>query len=307
MMVERALLDVVEKPWGSVDLRPWSDIRHGDAPIGEIWFRREHSARESPKLLLKLLFTSQPLSIQVHPGDRYARAIGQANGKTEAWYILDAAPDARVAVGLKRRVTKAELRAAIENGAIVDLVRWRAVAKGDVVFIPAGTIHAIGAGLVIAEIQQRSDATFRIFDFDRHRELDVERALAVAFTRPAGRQHGEKRVTPQRTLLVDCPQFALESLELPALSKVALPGGPGTWLFVREGEGQIGDLSASPFEALYLDSNAVDVTAGAGGLKLLVARPGPEQVAGLVAGPAGQWREPASIPVVAAIEAARRQ
>ena len=107
------------------------------------------SARRSnaptPALLLKLLFTSEPLSIQVHPDDAFARSIGLPNGKTEAWYILSAVPDAKIAVGLKRRITPHELRASIRDGSIVDLVQWRPVSKGDIIFVPAGTIHAIGA------------------------------------------------------------------------------------------------------------------------------------------------------------------
>ena len=120
-----------------------------------------------PALLLKLLFTSEPLSIQVHPDDTFARAMGMANGKSEAWYIISAKPGAQIGVGLNRRITPQELRASITNGSIVELVQWRPVAEGDVIFIPAGTIHAIGAGIVLAEIQQRSDTTFRLFDYGR--------------------------------------------------------------------------------------------------------------------------------------------
>src|SRR2546427_11957824 len=93
--------------------------------------------------LLKLLFTSEPLSIQVHPDDEFARSIGLPNGKNEAWYILSAAPGARGALGLKRRLTPQALRAAIRDGSIAHLTQWRPVAKGDIILFPAGTIHAI--------------------------------------------------------------------------------------------------------------------------------------------------------------------
>ena len=154
-----------------------------------------------PALLLKLLFTSQPLSIQVHPGDAYARSMGLPNGKTEAWYVLSAAPEAKIALGLKRRLTKQQLRHAIDDGSISDLVVWQAVCAGDTVFVPAGTIHAIGAGLVIAEIQQRSDATFRLFDHGRGRELHIEDAIAVADAGPADFHVTPSRLTDSRTLL----------------------------------------------------------------------------------------------------------
>ncbi len=138
-----------------------------------------------PSLLLKLLFTSQPLSIQVHPDDAFAHSMGLPNGKTEAWYVLSATPEAKVALGLTRRLTPQQLRTAIGDGSIADLMMWRSVSARDVISVPAGTIHAIGAGLVIAEIQQRSDTTFRLSDSGRGRELHIENAIAVAHAGPA--------------------------------------------------------------------------------------------------------------------------
>ncbi len=186
MPIEHASVRVVHKPWGVSDLRPWSSIDGTGDAVGELWFERADKNASIPALLLKLLFTSDPLSIQVHPDDTFARAMGMPNGKSEAWYILSARPDAQIGVGLKHRVTPQELRASIRNGSIVDLVQWRPVAKGDVVFIPAGTIHAMGAGVVLAEIQQRSDATFRLFDYGRGRELHEDNGVAVANAWPLG-------------------------------------------------------------------------------------------------------------------------
>ena len=120
----------------------------------------------------------------MHPDDAYAQSIGLACGKTEAWYILSAAPGARIALGLKA-VAPRQLREAVNDGSIAGLVAWRTVLPGDVVFVPAGTIHAVGAGLVIADIEQRSDATFRVFDFGRKRELHIEDAVAAADAGPA--------------------------------------------------------------------------------------------------------------------------
>ena len=186
MAIERARAQAVQKPWGVADLRPWNKSDHdGSRLVGEIWYERPGNAASDPSLLLKLLFTSQPLSIQVHPDDAYAQSIGLACGKTEAWYILSAAPGAKIALGLKKRLAPRQLREAVDDGSIAGLVAWRTVLSGDVVFVPAGTIHAIGAGLVIAEIQQRSDATFRMFDFGRKRELHVANAVAVADAAPA--------------------------------------------------------------------------------------------------------------------------
>src|SRR6202166_2791342 len=124
MAIEHAAVQVVRKPWGVADLQPWSGIDGSADPVGELWFRRNDASAPIPALLLKLLFTSGPLSIQVHPDDAFARSVGLPNGKTEAWYILAATPDARVALGLKRHLAPGELRTAIKNGSIANLVDW---------------------------------------------------------------------------------------------------------------------------------------------------------------------------------------
>src|SRR4030081_3273441 len=214
MAIEHASVQVVHKPWGLADLRPWSSSDGSGEAVGELWFQRADKNAPTPSLLLKLLFTSEPLSIQVHPDDAYARSIGLPNGKTEAWYILSATPEARVAVGLQRRLTPQQLRASIKDGSIAGLTKWRPVAKGDTVIVPAGTIHAIGAGIVLAEIQQRSDATFRLFDYGRQRELHEDSAVAVSLAGPAQTQSAPRRLTAVRTALVANPHFVLERIDL---------------------------------------------------------------------------------------------
>src|SRR5258708_30170358 len=109
LAIEHARAHTVPKPWGIVDLRPWSNARPDGSAIGEIRYERPGSEAADTSLLLKLLFTSQPLSIQVHPDDAYAQSIGLQNGKTEAWYVLSATPEAKVALGLKRRLTPRHL------------------------------------------------------------------------------------------------------------------------------------------------------------------------------------------------------
>src|SRR3978361_1552236 len=183
MTIELALVRPVLKPWGRKDLQPFYGDGAGQS-IGDLWFTRSPDAPHSA-LLIKLLFTSQPLSIQVHPTDVFARSMGLPNGKSEAWIIVDATPGASVALGLLKPLAQSELRAAIENGSISDLVAWRPATIGDVFDVPAGTIHAIGAGLILAEIQQNSDTTFRLFDFGRGRDLQVDAAIATAEAGPA--------------------------------------------------------------------------------------------------------------------------
>ncbi len=129
MAIEHASVQVARKPWGVADLQPWSGIDGSGDAVGELLFQRADKNAPIPALLLKLLFTSEPLSIQVHPDDAFARSIGLPNGKTEAWYILSATPDARVAVGLKRILTPQELRASIKDGSIAGLTQWRSVSE----------------------------------------------------------------------------------------------------------------------------------------------------------------------------------
>jgi mannose-6-phosphate isomerase len=278
MAIEHASVQVAHKPWGVADLHPWSSIDVSGDAVGELWFQRADKDAPSPALLLKLLFTSEPLSIQVHPDDAFARSIGLPNGKTEAWYILSATPDARVAIGLKRSLTPEQLRASIEDGSIADLVQWRPAAKGDIIFVPAGTIHAIGAGIVLAEIQQRSDTTFRLFDHRRHRELHQERAVAVSDAGPAQTQSAPRRLTAARTALVSSPHFVLERIDLQANSNWALNADRETWILVIEGGARIGLIAASVGDAVFAEADRAGIEAGPDGMSCLIAYPGPDPI-----------------------------
>jgi mannose-6-phosphate isomerase len=275
LTIEHAIVRTKSKPWGSIDLRPWSQASTSEGPIGELWFERPGLDTPETALLLKLLFTSEPLSIQVHPDDTYARSIGLANGKTEAWYILSAVPDAKVAVGLNCSRSATELRTAITDGSIATIVHWRPVHQGDVIFIPAGTIHAIGAGIVLAEIQQHSDATFRLFDYGRRRELHVENAVAVATAGPRELQAPAERLSDARTVLTVNPHFALERIDLAPGSVWMLDAPKETWFLAIEGHAQLGSTRVSPGDAVFLQADQAEIETGAGGLKALLAYPGP--------------------------------
>lgn len=274
MTIEQAIAHSLPKPWGVVDPRPWSSAGHDDDRIGEIWYERSGSAAVAPALLLKLLLTNQPLSIQVHPGDAYARSIGLPNGKTEAWYVLSADLEAKVALGLKRHLTPQEMRQAADDGSILDLVVWREVWAGDTVFVPAGTIHAIGAGLVIAEIQQRSDATFRLFDHGRGRELHIDDALAVADAGPADIQVAPSRLGDGRILLASNALFTFEKIDLPPESAWCLEAKQETWLLVIDGSARTGAFVVAMGDAVFAQSDRVDIRAGMAGLSGLLAYAG---------------------------------
>jgi len=273
MVVEHARAHLLAKPWGLVDLRPWSNVRHDGNAIGEIWYERSGGATDA-SLLLKLLFTNQPLSIQVHPDDAYAGLIGLLRGKTEAWYVLSATPDAKIALGLKQHLTPQQLRDAINDGSIANLVAWRPVSQGEVIFVPAGTIHAIGAGLVIAEIQQRSDATFRMFDYGRRRELHTDSAVAVANSGPAAGAAAPKRLRNERTLLVSDPHFVFERITVAPNSTWCLAADPETWLLVLDGGARIGSFDVGKGEAIFAQSDRVVMHAGTDGMVCLAAYTG---------------------------------
>ena len=274
MTIEHAHAHTLSKPWGAVDLRPWSNAGDDANTIGEIWYERSDSTAVPPSLLLKLLFTNQSLSIQVHPDDAYAQSIGLPNGKTEAWHVLSAAPEAKIALGLKRRLTHEQLRHAIDDGSISDLVVWQPAHPGDTTLVAAGTIHAIGAGLVIAEIQQRSGATFRLFDHGRGRELHIENALAVANTGPADFRVPPTRLTDTRTLLASNSHFTFERIELAPDSARCLEAKHETWLLVVAGSARAGSFDLTTGDAVFAQSDRVNIRAGRDVLAVLVAYTG---------------------------------
>ncbi len=274
MTIERACVLAEPKPWGVADLQPWSDTGDGTTRIGELVYVRSNGGAPLPTLLLKLLFTSEPLSIQVHPDDVYARSIGLPNGKSEAWYVLSAIPDAKVALGLKSPLTRQQLRQAICDTSIAQLVDWQGVNSRDAITVPAGTIHAIGAGVVIAEIQQRSNATFRLFDHGRTRALHVDDATAVANLAPAPIQPRPQRLTTERKLLASTPHFILEHITLAPGSAWCLDAARETWLLVLDGSANAGSFDLSRGDAIFAEAERVDIGVGRTGAECLFAYAG---------------------------------
>ncbi len=159
-----------EKVWGKTQLAPW--FPNSDVPIGEAWYLAEC---ELP-LLVKLIFTSERLSVQVHPDDGEDGPLG----KTEMWHILEAEPGASIALGFREPIDRDRLWEASRTGEIEQLLNWFPVRAGETYFTPAHTVHAIGAGIVLCEIQQHSDVTYRLWDYGRPRELHLEKAAPIA-------------------------------------------------------------------------------------------------------------------------------
>ncbi len=164
-----------EKVWGSTRLSPW--YPDSNKKIGEVWFEADLP------LLVKFIFTSEKLSVQVHPGDEFASKHEQSRGKTEMWHILRAEPESRIAIGFREAISPGRLRSASLSGEIEALLNWVPVRAGDTYLIPAGTVHAIGAGIALCEIQQHSDITYRLYDYGRPRDLHLDKAEQVSSLR----------------------------------------------------------------------------------------------------------------------------
>jgi mannose-6-phosphate isomerase len=271
MPIEHVTARTVTKPWGVADPRPWTQPRCDGTWIGELWYERAGGASALPSLLVKLLFTSQPLSIQVHPDDTFARSIGLPNGKTEAWYVVEAAADAKVALGLRRPFTPLQLRQSIEDSSIADFVVWHSVAVGDVILVPGGTIHAIGAGLVIAEIQQHSDTTYRLFDHGRQRDLHVDCAVAAAKTGVAEFRVSRTRLSQQRTLLMTDTHFVLERLDLLPGTTWRMEAARETWLLALSGAATIRSGEITAGSAVFATFDQFEIRVGDAPLTCLVA------------------------------------
>jgi mannose-6-phosphate isomerase len=229
-----------EKVWGRRNLAPFYPSHASADPIGEVWFTFKENRTKSGEslghlikahpailgsafdplhpdqcpLLVKLLFTSERLSVQVHPGDEYARQHHQSLGKTEAWYVVAAEPEAELAVGFKETLSPQLLEQAARSGEIETMLDWRRVIAGEVFFVPAGTVHAIGAGVTICEIQQNSDITYRLYDYGRPRELHLEHGVKVSNLGPHQSPAGALTLAPGREELIVSDYFRIERLRV---------------------------------------------------------------------------------------------
>jgi mannose-6-phosphate isomerase len=233
----------VEKPWGRTELPPTFDAPPGQR-IGEVWFTNGTGL----PLLAKYIFTSERLSIQVHPDDAQARSRGIARGKSECWYILDAEPGATLGLGLKRRVKKGELRHSALDGSIEELMDWRPVRSGDFVFVPPGTVHAIGAGITLLEFQQNSDVTYRLYDYGRPRELHLDDGIAVSKAEPFPDDLFQHIPEKGERTLVDGPHFTLLLSNADALTERV------RWILPLKGEIRPTGSSAGPGDCLLLQA-----------------------------------------------------
>jgi mannose-6-phosphate isomerase len=251
-----------ERIWGVETLPAWYAQPDEGKRIGEAWLtaescvadagpRRGHTLGELARgwpaafgavpagefpLLVKLLFPREKLSVQVHPNDAQAQALGLARGKTECWYVLSAEPGAQLAVGFREALTAEQIRAAIEDRTLEEKLRYLPVQAGDMVYVDAGTVHAIGPGMVVLETQQYSDVTYRLYDYGRPRELHVDAGLAVS------RTSSEAGIVAPLAMegfvrLVASPYFMVDRFALQNDAPAPLGGAETMQMVVALGEG----------------------------------------------------------------------
>lgn len=274
------------RPWGFHDLRPWFDYQTTGEPIGEVWLTGEmciaetgpyagHSlkaitaehtqqllgeaaaAGEFP-LLVKVLFPKEKLSVQVHPDDALAQKYGFPRGKTECWYALDAQEGAGVALGLVEGATPEQIRKGIEDETLEKYLQWLPVKTGDMLYVDAGTVHAIGPGAVLLETQQTSDLTYRMYDYGRGRELHVEKSIEA--TRVKTRAGKVQPVTEgDHSVLLKEHYFAMERWPLgagDAPAGLCEASASVQMLFCKSGEIR---LSGEGFEGFDVKRNQLAV------------------------------------------------
>jgi mannose-6-phosphate isomerase len=295
---------VQERIWGVERLPEWYEQPPAGKTVGEVWLTAEtcvavggamsgsslaeiterwplemgggsthvsEARRGAPgfvegfPLLIKVLLPKEKLSVQVHPNDVEAAAMGLPRGKTECWYVLEAEVGAEVAVGFREAIAPKEIVAAIADGTLEDKLRYLPVKAGDMVFVDAGTVHAIGPGMVVLETQQYSDVTYRLYDYGRPRELHVEAGLAVSKTETAA-----GLVTPVTmegfTRLVVSEYFAVDRFVVS--DEVSLGYGSELQILVALTEGlSVADVALPAGFAVVLPAEGVEyVVRGSGEL-----------------------------------------
>ncbi|MBO5335049.1 MAG: ROK family protein [Clostridia bacterium] len=272
--------------WGGVALREKYGKKTDKDPVGESWELSFH--KDGPTkiadgrtlqeavtkkelgancdgfpffpMLIKFIDAKQDLSVQVHPSDDYALAHENSFGKTEMWYVVEAEPGAGLYVGFKRPVTKKEYEQAIANGTLTELLNFYEVKAGDCYFIPSGTIHAIGAGCLISEIQQNSNLTYRVYDYGRKdkngnlRELHVEKALKVtSLEKYENRALGIQRSFGE--LIGASKYFTTTKIELDGSALIPMDKNTFKCVSVVEGQGQIGDEAFAAGDSFFLPAD----------------------------------------------------
>jgi mannose-6-phosphate isomerase len=268
----------VNKPWGRHDLAPlFADQPADQEPTGEIWF--EDAADPQRELLIKYLFTSQKLSVQVHPNDAQAQARDFARGKDEAWVVLAADTGATIGLGLTKTIDAETFRQSVHDGSIERLVDWRPVKAGDVIYSPAGTVHAIGAGLVVLEVQQNLDLTYRLYDYGSARELHIDDGIAVSTPGPYVGISPPRAAGEDRLIMSENAAFVLEKWAMAGRFAMA-PGTAPVWLLPVAGRVTADGRAVELGDAVIIEGESnIEIDAGS---TLYVAYPGARVIEDLI-------------------------
>jgi len=208
----------VEKIWGTTQLEPWFPNSQGK--VGEVWFPAD-------RILFKFLYATERLSVQVHPA------------KTEMWYVLRAEPDARIALGFREPFPKERLREVAVSGEIEHLLDWGPVSAGDAILVRTGTVHALSAGLVMAEIQQNAPVTYRLYDYGRPRKLQLDQAVEVAHCEPHPGKESPVALPEGGQRLVACEYFVTDLFRWDRPLRYRPPTADYHLLVFLEGSGTI--------------------------------------------------------------------
>ena len=288
-----------ERIWGSMELPVFLEQPKPGHPVGEAWLTSVDCAVEGrtnatlgemtqkwPKefgaaqpgefpLLMKFLFPREWLSVQVHPNDAEAQAIGQPRGKNECWYVLSAEPDAKLALGFREEITREEMERAIHEGTLESKLRYVPVQAGDMVYVEAGTIHAIGPGMVVLETQQYSDTTYRLYDYGRPRELHLKDGLAVTKGKT-----GSGLIAPVEqggfTRLISTPYFVVDRFRTEAGSVKDLEMRGRMQILVALGEGAL--VRANDGSSLELPAGRAAILPGLENMRYVLEGVGDAEV-----------------------------
>ncbi len=291
-----------ERVWGVETLPKWYAQPEAGKPVGEAWLTAEtcvvdagefadmslaEMTKKFPEafaggesaefpLLIKTLFPREKLSVQVHPNDVQAGALGLGRGKTECWYVLSAEPGAELALGFREEITAEQIRAAIADGTLESKLRYLPVKAGDMVFVDAGTVHSIGPGMVVLETQEYSDITYRLYDFGRPRELHVDAGLAVTRTTSSAGlvapvvMDGFMRLVASDYFVVD--RFAVSGEVAP----LGLSGKMQMLFALGEGasvESAAGSRKLDPWRVVVLPAEGVEYSLRGAGEVIRIAQP----------------------------------
>lgn len=214
-------------------------------------------------VLIKFIDAKDNLSVQVHPDDEFARKYNGEYGKTEMWYVLECDEGAQLYYGFKEKISKEEFRKRIENNTLTEVLNSVKVKKGDVYFIEAGTVHAIGKGIVICEIQQNSNTTFRVYDYNRKdangntRQLHIEQAIEVAKTEPAKPYKSDRE-----NVLASCKYFTVEKADVDGTKNFEISDNCFKSVIAVEGSGI---LKLNGFETTFGKGDSIFIPAQNGG------------------------------------------